>query len=268
MMDLLFMDFETQGADIKTTEITEVGASFRRMSDDGLSNVEVVGLGLSKFLYSAHYAPQTEFIKDLTGITDEMLKAEGRPPGQVLEYLSNRIQLADYVFAHKVAFDRGVYEASCTRYGVEVRQPKRAWICTLTEVPWPKKYVCRKLAHLAYDHGILVHPDTLHRAKADVDLLAELILTKYKLSDILEYASSPWVYLQIDVPKPWDDGGQGVAFAKNLGYFWQTPKGLDGVFFEKKWVKRLKEHELEPEKTAAIPYTLYRLSLPEKGQNV
>jgi hypothetical protein len=238
-MKLLGIDFETQSAEAKTTNITEVGASLYEEHEAGWKKVG----SYSQLVYYPDYPPQEKFIVDLTGITDEMLKHEGQAPVGVLASLINLMDQADVIFAHNKAFDQTVFECTAKRFGMAI--PKKEWICTLTEVPWPAKYTCKKLSHLAYDHGIIVHPDDLHRAEQDVDLMMQLILTKYNVEEILKYAREPWVYMRADVVKPWEDNGASKAIAQANGFSWEKVRHVDQHTFKGKWVTRVKESNVE-----------------------
>lgn len=240
-MRLLGIDFETQDDKPATTNITEVGASLWELRIDNQYHKTE---GLSHFCYEPNYPPQTEKIIDITGITDAMLKAEGRPRSDVFqEELFPLMEKADIIFAHKKSFDQTILNATSALLGIF--PPEKEWICTLTEFPWPHKFTCHKLSHLAYDHGIMVDPSTLHRAENDCDLMMQLITSKYNLDDILAYARAPWVYLWADVKGPWVDGGHETGIAKSLGFTFEKCKGLDAPKWPKKWVTRTKATNAE-----------------------
>lgn len=255
-MNLLLLDFETQSDDPKTTNPTEIGAISVEHTAEGFS---LLG-DMSQLIYANHYPPQTEEIVDITGITDEMLKTDGQDPESVFTVLSEMIARSDYALAHNAAFDRDVYEGTAKRLGMVPSQPKSGWLCTVQDIPWPKKYKCRKLSHLAYDHGILVDPKTLHRALDDVKLLYALVRScGLSFEEILKYRNTPWAYLRAVVPAPWEDGGVGTGQAKKLGYSWEKIFGTE-VVYTKRWVKRVKEDQIEAEK-ARCPFKLMRLTI-------
>lgn len=235
-MKILGLDFETQCLDTENTNITEVGAIEFAGSDFSFHQKR-----FTRLCYLPEYPPQSEEAVSLTGITDEMLIKNGLPPHYVLEELILMIDTVDYIMAYNAKFDKAVLQAACKRYGLKF--PATPWLCAMTDVPYSEKFTCAKLSHRAYDHGILVHPDTLHQAIDDVDLMGRLV-SKYKFSDILAYAAIPWVYMLADVPKPWLDGGVGKAKAKACGFTWQTAKG-DDKEFPSKWVKRVKEDRVD-----------------------
>lgn len=258
-MKVLFVDFETQSADIPNTEITEVGAVLmRRDQGEGMPEWHEE-FRLSSLVYHPSYPPQTPEIIEITGITDDELKDCGRDPRTVLAELSCIMKEAKYVFAHNKKFDEGVFRAACSRYVLPI--PETPWVCTYLEIPWAKKYRCKQLSHLALDHGLKMDGRQLHRAIDDVTLLAELVLTRYDMDTLLKYYHEPWRYVRAHILGPWNgpggDGGKGKNEASLLGFNWEKPRGLEGPTFPKTWVKRVKESEVEALKhLASFPITV------------
>lgn len=248
-MKILGCDFESQDDDARTTNVTEVGAS---LVEDGRYLHQI-----SALCYLPEYPPQTEFIVELTGITDEMLKTTGMIPKLVFEkLLFPLVEEAEYVFAHNKSFDETVYNATSERYGLT--PPKRPWICTVTEIDYPRKYTCKKLSHLAFDHGLVFDPSLLHRSLDDVKLMLQL-LALYKLEDIIAYANEPWIYIQALFPPPFGTsaaaGLVGKAKAQKLGYGWEKAKGDEKVF-AKQWMKRVKKRHVADEQAKAQKLSL------------
>lgn len=253
-MNLLGIDFETQCDDAKNTLVTEVGAVLKARAVPGLYNGEWLEAGrLASLTVTPEHKPQTPEIVELTGITDEDLRARGRPLKEVFLELLPLVERATVVAAHNKKFDKTVFEATCARLGLN--PPEREWLCTYTEVPYPKKYKCKKLAHLALDHGLKMDNRELHRADNDVDLMLELLLHKYNIDEVLAYAREPWIVLKADVLGPWQgkggDGGIGTGQAKGLGYSYETPRAGPERTFPKSWVKCVKQREVEAEKLLA-----------------
>lgn len=246
-MKIMFIDFETQGLP-HNSNITEVGFVTYTLSPGNYS----LDKEFSSLVWDSSYLPQNKEIIELTGITDEMLKNEGKTQLSIIELILKETIDVDYVFAHNAAFDQGIFNEKVARFGKSVN-PKR-WVCTLNEIPYDKKFKCRKLSHLAYDHGIIVDPSTLHRALDDVKLLARLILEKYSVPEIIEYSIAPWKYLRVVIPAPWTDGGLGKDWAKDNGYSWEVARGTETPRFDKCWVKRVKEFEVD--KQPESPYQI------------
>lgn len=245
-MHVLGLDFETQGTDTETTNITEIGASLTEIiqSDTSPSDMYYERQKLEAFCFDANYPPQPPDVVELTGITDQILREKGEDPKMVLALqLLPMVKRADFIIAYNAQFDHAVLVAACKKYGLTL--PTTPWLCAMTEIPYPERFTCRKLAHVAYDHGVLVHPDTLHRAIHDVNLMLRVTI-QYKFKDILDFASQPWVYIAADIPKPWTDGGVGKAKAKTRKFSWEQVMGDENKFHQK-WVKRVKQGKLELE---------------------
>lgn len=238
---VLALDFETQCSNAQTTNITELGAILYEVTHIQGTNHVAKLVELSSFVYDESYPPQSELVKDITGISDEMLKESGQHPKLALGQLLPLVQGADVVMAHKTAFDWTVFSQNLDKNGMG-EPPKKELLCTLTNFPWPKKFTCHKLGHLAWEHDILVKASDLHRAVNDVELMAQLVFTKYDFFEVLKYARSPWVYFKADVMKPWVDGGASTGHAKTFGFSWEQVKGTEGPKFPKAWVTRVKEH--------------------------
>ena len=238
-MKVLFIDFETQCTNAKITKFTEVGAALYEYQDKKWEK----RLGFSHLAWDESYPAQDPFVAELTGITDEMLRTSGKPRKDLLvNGLKPLMNNADVVVAHKADFDRTVLESTAKIFEVEL--PKKEWLCTLTNFPWPAKYSCFKLSHLAYDHSILVDPATLHRAEDDVDLLQKLV-AKYDFDEVMSYAREPFVYLWADCNRPWEDNGVQTGIAKTLGFSWEKIRYMDNFpAIPKKWVMRVKERNL------------------------
>ena len=244
------VDFETNGAELKDLKVTECGASLVDLSD--YREIDT----LSTLVYDESYPAQPEHIIELTGITDEMLKMDGIPPREMLERLNLFLSQAEYAIAYNRLFDENVYREICFRENIT--PVEIVWICAYTEVPYPDKFTCRKLSHLALDHGIPMDGRALHRAIDDVRGMFDL-LKKYPFDRILAYAKEPWIFVQAIIPPPWTDGGAGKAAATKRGYGWERARGTDKPVFSKMWVKRIKEGQLNTEIKDA-PFTIAKLN--------
>lgn len=254
-MKILGMDFETQHDDASTTPVTEVGAVL--IAWDGLKKPgtggqvyrpEIVLRDLSELVYHPGYPPQTAEIVELTGITDEMLRAGGKLPTEVMPRLIELVEHADEVWAYNKKFDKTVFESLCARLGLTF--PRRPWLCPMSELPWPRRINCLKLGHLAFEMKIPMDHRELHRATGDVNLMFELVMTHFSLDEIQAYTSQPWIYVKADVGKPWIDP-VGNAACKKRGFTFEKAKGTDEPVYSKTWVKRIKLAQLEQEKALA-----------------
>jgi DNA polymerase III epsilon subunit-like protein len=239
-MRVLGIDFETQDDNATTTRVTEVGAVLVEVNSRGLF------IPVEKYrtlCYEPDYPPQTDAIVELTGITDEAMKMQGINRRRAFNHIITMMEKADLVVAHNKAFDETVFRSTCQLLGAPV--PDKRWLCTLSEVPYPEKYTCKKLSHLAWEHDLPVDRSKLHRADYDVEVML-MLLEEYDLDKVLAYANEPWVYLQAVFPAPWTDGGVGKAKAQKMRFGWEKAHGDDRIF-TKAWVKRVKQSKVEDE---------------------
>ena len=250
ILNVLGVDFETQSSDAVTTNVTEIGAVLEEISwrdgQEGLPARKRLATFGTLVFDPGTYPPQTPEIVEITGITDEMLRSgEGvMTPHAAFSALAHMVEQADLCMAHNKIFDETVYNSQVRL--LALNPPQREWLCSYQEIPYPKKFRCKQLSHLALDHGVAMDGRTLHRAVNDVELMFDLVLNNYHLRDLLEYSREPWVILRADILPPWKDGGKGKDQATGLGYAWETPRGTNQKY-EKLWVKRVKKKEVEVE---------------------
>lgn len=237
-MIICSIDCEATGNDPKKDKITDIAAVL--WEDNPFKEIE----RYNTLVYSKDYPKQTDEIIAITGITDEMLQKDGVNPNVALKHIAHMLGKADYSMAHNTQFDRELLRSNCLMLGFDI--PQNPWICTYVDVPYPDKYKCKKLAHLALDHGVKMDGRVLHRAMADVELMMDLIRENYPIEGIVLYKNTPDLIIRAVVPKPWDDGGAGKDAAKAAGYRWQE---VGGKVFTNMWVKKIKSPELDKEKS-------------------
>lgn len=256
-MLVLGIDFETQDDDPTTTRVTEVGAILVEF-DRAIEGIHALGKSyieearIADLCWDPSYPPQTPKIVELTGITDHMLTTFGKPTREVFaERLFPLVKQAELIVAYNKAFDQVVYESTCK--ALDLQTPllpwPLPWLCAYSEVPYPEKFTCRKLTHLAWEHDLQVDREKAHRADYDVELMLNLI-SLYNINEVLAYSKEPWIYLQAIIPAPWTDNGVGKAKASKLGYGWERARGDERVF-PKSWIKRVKARNVDGEKEAA-----------------
>lgn len=263
---ILGIDYETQGFPAEKTNATEVGAILMEVTVHEDKDGEAVNMmptrkeigRLSTLIWEESYPAQSPLIVELTGITDAMLKDPQKSvtPHQAIDLLVPLLDQADILMAHNVPFDRAVFEEQWRRrfFNVEAADqgketkpaPAKEWICSLHEVPYPPRFTCKKLGHLALDHGVKMDHRNLHRATDDVELMFDLVLGNYHLLDVLAYKNEPRVTLKIDIPPPWKDGGVGKACAEKNGYKWNKPKDA--------WVKTAMKKNYQIEQDNGRPF--------------
>ncbi|WPY00063.1 DNA polymerase III subunit epsilon domain protein (plasmid) [Candidatus Megaera polyxenophila] len=149
----------------------------------GLSYTQdkLIELGMVKFEYNKHGyifrllddfngyqdpgIPIPEYITELTGINDDMVRGRKIEENAVANYLQD----VDLIIAHNAQFDRTFLEAAFPSL------PAKAWGCLMYDVNWDKEGISsRKLEYIAYKFGFF-HEG--HRAINDclagVHLLAQ-----------------------------------------------------------------------------------------------
>lgn len=228
-MLILGLDFETTGLDIHTVKITEVGAI---LWDTVLRQPVQI---MSRFVWNQDYPPQSEEVIRVSGITDDMLKTHGMPAAAVMEELAELMSRAEAVMAHNGNnYDKPILERVAKEMSVQM--PYRPWIDSSTDLPLPETLpTCRKLTHLAFEHGIHVEQRFCHRAFYDVLLMLE-IASRYAIDDVMRIASAPVITVRAKVTI--DEREK----AKARRFQWD-PQG-------KLWLKRIRDFDLEKETKA------------------
>lgn len=255
LSDFIFIegiDFESTGFPATLCRITEVG--MKRFSVDPDNNLGM-GRTFNAFCFEDTYPMITEEITDLTGITQEMLDKEGIPFAMMIaQAYPDMDAIPHYFLAHNKSFDELLFKSEMRRHEEQIdpelysRLMAVPWICSLKDIKWPSKYKCKKLSHLALDHGIMVDPSTLHRASGDVELMiALLIKAGVRFRDLVGDSKIPRVIVKAMVPSPFgprSDGGKGKDKAKACGFGWQKAPGTDGPELKNSWLKEVKENEI------------------------
>jgi DNA polymerase III subunit epsilon len=234
------VDVETTGTDKALSRITEIGAALFEATEDGIYTP--VGTPYSTLVWDESYPKQSEEVLRVTGITDEQLRAEGKSPKEAIAGALTAIGQAQYVIAYNKQFDEVLIAAECVRIGLPTI-PAANWLCAYQDVKYEEHFKCRKLSHLALDHGIIVEPDTLHRAIGDVQLMFQL-LTKRRctIAQMLAMSQEPWAIITAQVS--FNDKEK----AKARRYSWEK---VDDKTYPKKWVKKIKLGELAKEQAEA-----------------
>lgn len=240
------IDFETTSSDPLEARPIEVGLI---LWDDSWNEKS----RFSTLMWGKNYPELSDEIVKVTGITDHDIKKEAIPTDLAFKRLNQFIDQADMLIAHNAQYDFTVYKKESDRLGfIPWEKP---WHCSIQDIQHPESMTCRKLSHLALDYGIAIDPATLHRALRDVELMGD-VLRKAKISpqEISKFASSPWVYLKACIPAPWTDNGRGKELAKKDGYSWEKARGTDSPVFEKQWIKRVKQCNLDVEKARQVGF--------------
>jgi len=180
----------------------------------GLSYTQdkLIELGMVKFEYNRHGSifrllgdfsgyqdpgiPITEYITELTGINDDMVKGQKIQENAVANYLQD----VDLIIAHNAQFDRTFLETTFPSL------PAKAWGCLMYDVDWDKERISsRKLEYIAYKLGFFheghraindclagVHLLAQKLPKSQVPVLKELLTQSAALRFKLYAVNSPY----------------------------------------------------------------------------
>ena len=182
-MYLLGIDLETTGIDPSSSNIIEIGYM---VWDTNLSCPVTFGTYLIK-----NNRPLPEEIKKLTGINDDYLIRFGIDLDQALVSLADLAKDCDFFIDHNaIEFDRKYLIKACKKYSVTF--PKKYWIDTMIDLPYPYSIRTRKLDYLATEHKIPIIIS--HRAVFDL-LITMQILEKYDIKEIIEKAKTGFIKL-------------------------------------------------------------------------
>ncbi len=254
-MRVLLIDFESTGLDTSKDRIIEIGAQIVDDQWELLASVSTLVNGPDI------ESPSNE-IQGITGITLEEWKTHGVHLKDALDLLLLTLD-ADVVFAYNKDFDFPLFRTEMFRHGLGLHAVGNhflqiPWVCAMRDVESNYQKKCWKLSHLALDYGISVDPSRLHRAIDDVDLMRRMLKAAGSSpQEIFNFSIQPWIIVRALVPPPWEDAGKGKDIVRKLGYSWQEPKGTS-LFFEKSWVKRIKESWLD-EEIKKVPYPIRQI---------
>lgn len=213
------LDFETSGLIATQDRITEIGwVIYDPLAKKPLSIH-------SELVWDKSYPPLTNFITELTGITNSDLEKYGIEPKEAIGTLLADIKKCTHVVAHNAPFDKSFLHHEQVRQGrIPIDVP---WIDTSKDVPYPKNITTRKLVHLAAEHGF-VNP-MAHRAVTDVLTMLK-ILGSYDAQEVINWSISPTVKIKAMVTR------ENKDLAKERGYRWDSPSVA--------WFKEIKEFQL------------------------
>lgn len=225
-MKILFIDCETTGLSPTADRIVEIGASLYCATSDRL----VRSICFITHDDTIQISPE---ISAINKISQQMLDEYGVDFKSVFYLLrDNFVGKADYICAHNAPFDKSFIEAELDRASLPFWT--KPWIDTAVDIPYPTTMTTRKLVYLAAEHNFL-NPFP-HTALSDV-LTTYKVFSQYLLTEIERRQKSPTIQIRAEV----DYANREKASKR--GYRWNP------TF--KKWLKNIKEFELENERKSS-----------------
>jgi DNA polymerase III alpha subunit (gram-positive type) len=245
-MKILGIDLETTGLDTNTCAITEVGMVL--WDTDLRTPVKLI----SYLVQVPKEVIWSEQVLKSSVITPELCSREGYPEEKAVRQFLAWYEQVDTICTHNgTRFDLPVLTSWTKKLGYDLE--KKTHIDTLIDLRIPS-HQSKKLSYMALDHGIV--NNFAHRAVFDVMTMLR-VLDLHPLEDVLRMARSPMLTIEAIVSY------ENRELAKTGGFYWKSEN--------KKWLKDIKECELEEEQQEAIklgftaqPFPLIRPFTPKK----
>lgn len=217
----LIIDLETTGLQAGKDKIIEIGlVQFRYDKETGA----ILSIIAREDFLQDPEMPLPQIIKDLTGLTDEMLKGQKINRKRV-ETLCKE---SGVIIAHNAAFDRGFMHNEFPA------SDQCFWACSKDDIDWKAHgFSCRVLQHLCNDHEFYFDG---HRAEIDCMSLLKLISMKNKNTTYLkELINAAFLkeYVLFADGAPFES----KDILKNAYFRWDATN--------KVWSKKIKENNLE-----------------------
>lgn len=219
------LDLETTSLDTESCKVIEVGAILW-----DCENNQAVAI-MDKLVRNPDTVIPEEITK-LTGIRQEYVELTGNSLKSVLEHTAFLMKNAEAVVAHNGNdYDKPVFLRVSKECGVEI--PEIPWVDTRLDIEYPEEMRgCRKLSHLAAEHGFLLN-DGRHRAIFDVMAMLR-IFNHYDHTALISLAKTPFIDIQAVVSFDNKD------LAKARGFQWDSAR--------KMWKKQIRLGKLESER--------------------
>lgn len=232
----IVLDTETTGLDTSKDKIIELGfVAFEYDAGSGF---------IYRILYSYNGfedpgEPLQDIIKQVTGISDEMLKGQQLNESEINTWLEK----SDLIVAHNASFDRQMLER---------RLPITAqtnWACTFNDINWQDEGVASlKLDYIAYKLGYFFEGHrALNDAQATLHLLSKNLPESGKLAmaELLNHARfKSRRFFAIGAPFDKKDD------LKARGYRWMSDFAYTDVYHKTKkgvWSTSVSEENIEAE---------------------
>lgn len=239
----LVIDTEATGLDTITDSIIELGfVAFEYDAGTGL----IYRILHTYDGFEDPGKPLEEIIKQITGITDEMLTGQRLNDDEINLWLEK----ADLIIAHNAAFDRQMMER---------RLPNTKgtnWACTFNNINWQDENVfSQKLDYIAYRLGFYFDGHrAVNDAQATLHLLTRGLPESNKLvMGVLLASAREKSFRLFAVQAPFEKKDE----LKAHGYFWLPEYRYNDRFGKTKkgvWSKAISETNLESEQDWLVEY--------------
>lgn len=232
----IVLDTETTGLDTSKDKIIELGfIAFEYDATSGLIYRVLHSYGG----FEDPGAPLEDIIKQVTGITDDMLVGQKLDGAEILLWLNK----ADLIIAHNATFDRQMLER---------RLPQSVdsnWACTFNDINWQDENISSlKLDYIAYKLGYFFEGHrAVNDAEATLHLLSKTLPESGKLvmSELLQHArfkSRRFFAVAAPFDKKDDLKVRGYRWMPEFSYIDTYGKSKKGV-----WSIAVQEDEIEAE---------------------
>jgi len=177
----VFLDIEATGLSVAEDKLIELGMVKFEYGEDG----RIFRIVDEFNTYQDPGIKIPEFITELTGITDDMVKGHKISEAAVADFLKD----VSLVIAHNAGFDRAFFET--TFPSIETK----AWACSLQDINWNnEKISSHKLEYIAYKYNFFYEG---HRAIIDclvgIHIMAQTLFASKQLAlkQLLDNALQP-----------------------------------------------------------------------------
>jgi len=155
----IFLDTETTGLNSNSDKIIEIAMVPFEFDEKG----RIYRILPEYNEFNDPGIPIPEFITQLTGITDEMVKGHSIDLDKVKSLLAD----AEIVIAHNAGFDRPFCENLCDEF------ENVHWACSMKDINWKEEDISGlKLEYIAYKYGFFFEG---HRATIDCQAGIEIL---------------------------------------------------------------------------------------------
>jgi DNA polymerase III subunit epsilon len=244
------IDIETTGLDHANDHVTEIAWVIKDIGDPKPLEVQShFVLPPDGMLDSSEYLKPN--IQQLTKIKMTHLQ-NGKSLEDIFRWLSDALHThdVDFVVAHNGEnFDKPFLQAKAQDFSPEqvTKVFTRPWLDTSVDCVYPEDCRYTNLMYVAAYFGF-INPFP-HSALFDVMTMLK-VLEQFDVLKVSERAKHPWVVVKAQV----DYDRRELAKARR--YYWET---FGAEKYPKQWVKKIKECDLEKERTEA-PFEVVKIA--------